>query len=569
MEAAASASFLAPSPSFTLFRASKVVPRMLSLCDLKSVACFPICNNKKENHTSKLYIIPLKTVTRFCSSKSSLESLHFGEAAQNTTANSGFSSPNENQRINEIERELNELFDEVKRMIRMGKKDDAVDLLNANYEVVKDQMNAGTKGIEEAAILDVIALGYVAVGDLKTVGSLLNVMKDVIDNLKDDTPHLDSILMHMGSMYSTLSTFGKSLDAYQRAFDIMERTYGKDSTFLVTPYLAVAKVLGSVGKATKAIEKYQCAITILESKRGAESKDLVVPLLGLGNLLLKERRVDDAEIHFTRVLDIYIKLYGQNDGRIGLAMSSLAQVKCAQGKSDEAIQLYQRALQVMKDSNYLSQDDGIMEKMRVDLAELLHAVGRGQEGRELLEECLLITEKHKGKGHPSLVTHMINLATSYSRSKNYAEAEHLLRRSLEIMINQKGTDDQSVSFPMLQLAITLYNLKQDEEAEKLAMDALRIREKAFGKDSLPVGEALDCLVSIQTRLGKDDSELLVLLGRILDIQEKEFGYESEEVLVTLKKIVFFLEKLGRRDEMLPLQRRLFVLRKKYKQMVHY
>ncbi|KAL1344259.1 hypothetical protein AAHE18_08G033900 [Arachis hypogaea] len=389
----ASASFLAPSPSFAPFRGCKEVPRMFSV------------SNKKENRTSKLYIIPITTVTRFCASTASLESLHFADT-----------NANQNHRINEFENELNEFFDEVKTMIRMGKRDDALDLLNA-----------GSKGIQEAAILDVLALGYVAVGDLETVASLLN-MRKVIDNLKDDTQHLDLILTHMGSMYSTLSKFGKSLDTYQRAFNIMERTYGNDSPFLVTPYLAMAKVLGSTGKATKAIEKYQCAITILESKRGAESKDLVVPLLGLGNLLLKERRVNDAETHFTRVLDIYTKSYGQNDGRIGLAMSSLAQVKCAQGKSDEAINLYEHALHVMKDSNYLSPDDSIMEKMRVDLAELLHAVGRAQEGRELLEECLLITERHKGKGHPGLVTHMINLATSYSQSKNYAEAEHLLRR---------------------------------------------------------------------------------------------------------------------------------------------
>lgn len=83
------------------------------------------------------------------------------------------------------------------------------------------------------------------------------------------------------------------------------------------------------------------------------------------------------------------------------------------------------------------------------------------------------------------------------------------------------------------------------------------------------GEALDCLVSIQTRLGRDESELLELLRRILNIQEREFGRESEEVLVTLKKIVYYLDKLGKKDEKLTLQRRLSVLSKKYKQMVNY
>jgi len=79
-------------------------------------------------------------------------------------------------RIGSLERELEELFDEVKRMIRMGNKSDAIDLLTANYEAVKESLNAGTKGIEEAAILDVIALGYMAVGDLKFVGSLLDMV---------------------------------------------------------------------------------------------------------------------------------------------------------------------------------------------------------------------------------------------------------------------------------------------------------------------------------------------------------------------------------------------------------
>ncbi|AES72530.2 putative acetyltransferase A, auxiliary subunit [Medicago truncatula] len=555
-----------PSPSFIGFRTSKDRPHVLSLQEFKRIISFSVCN-QKQNYNEKLYIIPIRTISRFCISRSFAKSLELGGTGPQSDALLGYSAPDEDNRSN-FDKELEELFGEVKKMIKMGKKSDAIDLLNANYEMVKERLNAGTKGIEEAAILDILALGYMAVGDLKSVGYLLNSLKEVVDTLKDDAPHLDSIVMHMGNMYATLNKFEESLNTYQRAVYIVERIYGKDSTILVTPHLGMAKALGSIGKATKAVEIYQHVITLLESNRGAESKDLVVPLLSLGNLLLKEGRANDAESRFSRVLNIYTKVYGENDGRIGMAMSSLAQVKCALGKTDEAIHLFKRALKVMKDSNYMSPDNSIMEKMRVDLAELLHTSGRGQKGREILEECLLITERYKGKEHPSLATHMINLATSYTRSKNYAEAEHLLRRSLQIMIKHNGTDDQSISFPMLQLAATLYHLKNDEEAEKLALEVLRIREKAFGDYSLPVGEALDCLVSIQARLGKDDSELLELLRRILIIQEKGFGHESEQVLLTLKKIVYYLDKLGRKDEKLPLQRRLSVLRKKYKHMIH-
>ena len=87
----------------------------------------------------------------------------------------------------------------------------------------------------------------------------------------------------------------------------------------------------------------------------------------------------------------------------------------------------------------------------------------------------MISQKHKGKDHPSLATHYINLATSNSFSKNYGEAERLLRMSLRVMMKSVGSNDPSLTFPMLQLAVTLFNLKRDKEAEKLAIEVLRIR----------------------------------------------------------------------------------------------
>lgn len=82
-------------------------------------------------------------------------------------------------------------------------------------------------------------------------------------------------------------------------------------------------------------------------------------------------------------------------------------------------------------------------------------------------------------------------------------------------------------------------------------------------------EALDCLVSIQNRLINDNEVLLEQLKRVLRIQEKELGYESEEVLETLKKMAFYLDKLGRKDEKLSLQKRLSMLRMKFKQRTPY
>ncbi|KAM2722328.1 hypothetical protein FF1_042101 [Malus domestica] len=104
-------------------------------------------------------------------------------------------------------------------------------------------------------------------------------LNEVVDSVKDGEPLLDSVLVHMGSMYSTLGKFEKSMSAYMRAVSNMENRYGKNSVFLTTPILGMAKVLSSIRRTSKAVESYNCAITLLES-----SRDLVVPLFGLGNL---------------------------------------------------------------------------------------------------------------------------------------------------------------------------------------------------------------------------------------------------------------------------------------------
>ncbi|KAH1089800.1 hypothetical protein J1N35_017057 [Gossypium stocksii] len=593
-----------PSPTFTTYRTIQASLNLNSRCWLRT-----------QKPKLLLYMVPA-TPTPTVSSRqfmfkpysavNSVEthvSTHQDKVASGVSSQNGFhrsktlfdKASDSSDGMSDFERQLQELFNEVKTLIMMGKEKDAIDLLQANYEAVKEQMNDGSKGIEEAAILDVIALGYMAVGEFKSVQSLLDVISEVIDDLNNDEPLLDSILVHMGSMYSNLGEFEKSLPVNQRAADILENRHGKNSVVLVTPLLGIAKVLSSTGKATKAVDIYHRVIRILELNRGVETEDLVVPLFGLGSLLIKEGKVTGAEnsfirlvripfiliwlwvfrsfftfyFSFFRILNIYTKLYGENDGRVGLAMCSLAHAKCAKGNANEAIDLYKKALQIIKDSSYMPLDDSMMENMRIDLAELLHVVGRGREGRELLEECLLITEKCKGKDDPSLVTHYVNLAASYSQSKDFVTAERLLRTSLEIMKRADGPENPSITFPMLHLAVTLYHLKQDEEAEKIALETLHIRKKAFGKDSLPVGEALDCLVSIQSRLGKGEAELLEQLERVLKIQEREFGSESEEVMVTLNKVVFYLDKLGKKDEIFALQKRLSRLQMKYKQSVRY
>lgn len=43
---------------------------------------------------------------------------------------------------------------------------------------------------------------------------------------------------------------------------------------------------------------------------------------------------------------------------------------------NEAIDLYKNAMEILRNSTNVAFDDQVMEKMRIDLAELLHVAGR-------------------------------------------------------------------------------------------------------------------------------------------------------------------------------------------------
>nr|XP_025636263.1 uncharacterized protein LOC112730389 [Arachis hypogaea] len=61
------------------------------------------------------------------------------------------------------------------RIMEWPSMNNILDEPRAHKSVQDMDFSGGEKGIQEAAILDVLALGYVAVGHLKTVASLLNV----------------------------------------------------------------------------------------------------------------------------------------------------------------------------------------------------------------------------------------------------------------------------------------------------------------------------------------------------------------------------------------------------------
>jgi hypothetical protein len=79
--------------------------------------------------------------------------------------------------INDLERQLEELYVEVERKFEEGDDDTARVLIEANYEGVLDQLEDGLQGIEQAATLDVLAQLYMNMGDTRNAEVLLKKVR--------------------------------------------------------------------------------------------------------------------------------------------------------------------------------------------------------------------------------------------------------------------------------------------------------------------------------------------------------------------------------------------------------
>eukprot|EP00252_Welwitschia_mirabilis_P001275 TRINITY_DN1116_c0_g1_i1.p1 TRINITY_DN1116_c0_g1~~TRINITY_DN1116_c0_g1_i1.p1 ORF type:complete len:599 (-),score=126.89 TRINITY_DN1116_c0_g1_i1:107-1903(-) len=467
-----------------------------------------------------------------------------------------------NVEVKELVGQLQNLYGQVTEMIDHGAEDSARALINANLEAVTEQLEMGIAGVEQAAVLDILAQLQIYMQDMEAATGMLEKLRKIVSSFGNYEPLLDMILEDMGNMYTNIDKPEKALPLYRRSLEVQQSILGKESPLLVNTLMQMAEAYVAVNEESRSKDLYHQIISILESAKGRDCEELVLPLTDLSHLLIKEWNVKEAEELLRRSMNIMEKLHGKDHAKVGATMCVLARALCAQGKVSEAVSLYQKALDIMENKSGMPSYDQGLERIRTDFAELLHVLGREEEAQKLWEKNLFAQEQIVGSDHPSLAVHLHNLATSYAYSKKFEKCEFLLRRNIRILSDGLSPDAPETTIPMLTLATTLYHLERHNEAETLAQRVLNIREASLQKGNPLIGEACDCLASIKYTLGKYN-EAEPLIWKVLQIQEKEFGYDSEEVMSTLEKLFVCLGKLGKENERLPLLQRLGKLKDKY------
>jgi len=83
---------------------------------------------------------------------------------------------------------------------------------------------------------------------------------------------------------------------------------GADSPLIVDTLLGLATAYNDMDESTSAIEVYNRIVSIIEKTRGPTDETLALPLSRLGQCLLDEERVDEAETALQRLVIIIFGL---------------------------------------------------------------------------------------------------------------------------------------------------------------------------------------------------------------------------------------------------------------------
>ena len=172
----------------------------------------------------------------------------------------------------------------------------------------------------------------------------------------------------------------------------------------------------------------------------------------------------------------------------------------------------------------------------------------------LLRRALALAEASYGAEHPTVATHLNNLAGLLKATNRLAEAEPLLRRTLAIDEASYGAEHPDVATALNNLAQLLQATNRLAEAEPLMRRALAIAEASYGAEQPDVAQHLDNLAQLLQATNRL-AEAEPLMRRTLALDEASYGAEHPTVATHLNNLAALLQATNRLAEAEPLMRR--------------
>ena len=237
-----------------------------------------------------------------------------------------------------------------------------------------------------------------------------------------------------------------------------------------------------------------------------------------------------------------------------VSISNLANSKLAVGEVDQALELYQSALESNR-RRYGDNHPTTIASTHV-LANAYRQAGDLQKAIPLLEETLAAGRKHLGEKHPHCITYLNNLALAYRDAGRLQEAADSLQQALTWIQAEMGEDHPNALTTMDLLGMTHYALGDFSKAQTMLEESLRLSVGKLGPTHPSTLITRINLASVFDATGHTEDSIR-MLEEIVPLCRDEMGENHQHTLAAKLKLVQGYHRLGDSSRALPMGEELF------------
>jgi tetratricopeptide (TPR) repeat protein len=192
----------------------------------------------------------------------------------------------------------------------------------------------------------------------------------------------------------------------------------------------------------------------------------------------------------------------------------------------------------------LDGDDGLRAAvLSEDLAVVLRELGRYDEARRYLDECLALRLRRLGETHPAVATAALALAATHLELGNLHAARQQGERAVRIRRATCGAGDPELATALNVLGVILNRSGQYRQAIECLEEALAVRRKADGPRSRLVAVVLNNLALAYREQGQL-ARAMEMLQQVADIDRDTLPADDPQRATVLNNLGQVAMELG-------------------------
>jgi tetratricopeptide (TPR) repeat protein len=242
--------------------------------------------------------------------------------------------------------------------------------------------------------------------------------------------------------------------------------------------LTLGSIFGARGHAAAHGRMLDTALAIQEQLYGPDDPRVGITLTSRAEAMRGEGALAQAEPILRRALRLLERDSLHYSRELDHALNMLALSFRNQGRLAEAEAMLRRALRISR-GNATAHPPGLHRTL-TNLAHVLSAGGRQEPAETLHREVLSLRIAHWGPEHPEVANALINLATVVGHQSRFEEAESLFVRGLEMRRRVQGAHHAEVGIDLAGLAALYHRQGRDTLAGQTYAEALQIQRSSLG-----------------------------------------------------------------------------------------